>query len=180
MTKSVLNLEKITRDMRYRVIYYATVAGGFLIIAVLASLVLIPLGMIDYPEKFTFIEFLFYLFCASDVLFVAVAIGAAVLAVRANKMLKEGRITVEKATLTDIKERYRWWLKYHHNRMGTFLCFSNGAWLHSTRALESENYCVGEEFYITAFESNPQKAICLYSAKQSEFKPYARENTEDF
>ena len=110
MTKSVLNLERIKSDMRYRVMYYATVAGGFLIIAVLASLVLLPLGMIDFPEKFTFIEFLFYLFCVFDVLFVAVAIGAAVLAVRANKMLQEGRITVEKATLTGIEERYRWWL----------------------------------------------------------------------
>ena len=62
MTKSVLNLERIKSDMRYRVMYYATVAGGFLIIAVLASLVLLPLSMIDFPEKFTFIEFLFYLY----------------------------------------------------------------------------------------------------------------------
>ena len=64
--------------------------------------------------------------------------------------------------------------------MGTFLCFSNGACLYSTRALESENYCVGEEFYITAFESNPKKAVCLYSTKQYEFRPHARENTEDY
>lgn len=180
MTKSVLNLERIKGDMRYRARYYATVAGSLLIVAAFFSLVLLPLGAFDYPEKFTFVELLFYIFCAFDVSFVAVAIGAAVLAVRANKMLKEGRITVEKATLTGIEERYRWWLKYHHNRMGTFLCFSNGACLYSTRALESENYCVGEEFYIAAFESNPKKAVCLYSTKQYEFRPHARENTEDY
>ena len=166
--------------MRYRARYYATVAGSFLIAAVFFSLVLLPLGAIDYPEKFTFVELLFYLFCAFDVSFVALAIGAAVLAVRANKMLKEGRITVEKATLTGIGEAYLPGTRMHYSRASTYLRFSNGAFLQLVGELASKKYSVGEEFYITAFESNPKKAICFYSTKQYEFKPHARENTEDF